>query len=477
MHSRSLSGSRYEIQPLESRRLLTVAPAGAEVAVPLPVDPPLFEFDMAVGGGGSFIVVSDPFGFGGAPVIAVRYSAAGEQVGGRITIDDAGFNAAVSMDADGDAVVAYQPDLTRVDIVRIARTGAVSASQQIDTVHARERISDVRVSMDDAGGFFVAWTRETDVGEVFQYARAFDAAGQPRGPRVEVRIGGIANPHSHLGIAALRDGSGAIVTHVEVAHTHDLLYAHRVSTSAVLSPQTPPQEIAANSYEPEAATYPDGSFIVGMTTVLVRNDLYGFGTVQRFDASGAAVGEPIKLRGSSFRVRSVTLHPLPDGGFLAGYVYAQDESTEDFDAPPRVATTYVERFTREGVSITGPVALDVGPAEAHRVGVGRDGAGVVAYLQQPAIELGFGPFFTGELPGEVHFRRLTVAGTRLDGAELYVNGADGNDHIIVERVRDRLWVNVNGIVEGFNAADVQFLSISGLGGDDDVVDTSGLQCT
>src|SRR5687768_18215430 len=44
-------------------------------------------------------------------VLAVRYSAAGEQIGNVITIDDVGFNPVVSMDADGDAVIAYQPDL------------------------------------------------------------------------------------------------------------------------------------------------------------------------------------------------------------------------------------------------------------------------------------------------------------------------------------------------------------------------------
>jgi len=150
-------------------------------------------------------------------------------------------------------------------------------------------------------------------------------------------------------------------------------------------------------------------------------------------------------------------------------VQVLDDPTKPFDD---VATSYVERFSRDGVAIGGRLTLDAGPAKGHRLGVGRDGAVVVAYLQMAANEL------TGEIrTGEVHFRRVTVAGSRLAGAELFVNGGEGNDHIIVERVRQNLFVNINGIVERFNAADVQFLSISGLGGDDDIVNASAIPST
>jgi len=81
------------------------------------------------------------------------------------------------------------------------------------------------------------------------------------------------------------------------------------------------------------------------------------------------------------------------------------------------------------------------------------------------------------LPGDVHFRRLAVGFGRLVSTELFVDGTEGNDHIIVEQVRNNLFVNVNGVVERFNAADVQFLSISGLGGDDDIVNASAIPST
>jgi Ca2+-binding RTX toxin-like protein len=63
------------------------------------------------------------------------------------------------------------------------------------------------------------------------------------------------------------------------------------------------------------------------------------------------------------------------------------------------------------------------------------------------------------------------------GDELFVDGTDAADHIIVERVRDRVFVNINGSVQGFNASAVRFLSISGLGGDDDIINASAIPST
>src|SRR5687768_17277133 len=64
-------------------------------------------------------------------------------------------------------------------------------------------------------------------------------------------------------------------------------------------------------------------------------------------------------------------------------------------------------------------------------------------------------------PGFVYFRRASTVSTELRGAEPFVEGSEGSDHVIVERVRDNVFVNVNGIVERFDASAVQFLSISG----------------
>ncbi|MDQ3439947.1 MAG: hypothetical protein M3478_06305 [Planctomycetota bacterium] len=122
----SVQSLSEHIQPLENRRLLSLTPVGAEVAVPSPTQ--MSQFDMAVAGDGKFIVVGDPIEQPGSPdVIAVRYAAGGQQIGHPITLDDRGFNVSVSMDADGVAVVAYQKGATRVYVVRVSKAGVAIA--------------------------------------------------------------------------------------------------------------------------------------------------------------------------------------------------------------------------------------------------------------------------------------------------------------------------------------------------------------
>jgi Ca2+-binding RTX toxin-like protein len=96
---------------------------------------------------------------------------------------------------------------------------------------------------------------------------------------------------------------------------------------------------------------------------------------------------------------------------------------------------------------------------------------VVGYLQGPFTIIE--PAHTGA-PA---FRRLSTAFAELKGAELFVNSTNGDDHIIVERVHDDLFMNLNGIVQRLDANAVRSLSISGLGGDDDVVNATALPTT
>src|SRR5688500_12596260 len=101
------------VQPLEPRRLLSFTPVGGETAATLPT--PVEEFDLAVAGDATHVVAGAHLSGGGtATISAVRYSAAGEQLGEVLTIDSfpsvelLGIEVvSVSADADGDAVVAY----------------------------------------------------------------------------------------------------------------------------------------------------------------------------------------------------------------------------------------------------------------------------------------------------------------------------------------------------------------------------------
>src|SRR5688500_12226090 len=123
------------VHHLESRRLLSFTPLGSEVTVPLPTE--MSQFDMAVAGDGSFLVVGDPIEQPGSPdLTAARYDANGQQLGAPLTLDDRGYNVDASMDADGDAVVAYQKGTNGVYVVRISKAGVVGAPQLVGTLPA-----------------------------------------------------------------------------------------------------------------------------------------------------------------------------------------------------------------------------------------------------------------------------------------------------------------------------------------------------
>lgn len=101
-----------DCEPLEPRRLLSVVPPGD--AVDVSDAKPLRSYDLAIAGTGEFMIArvvgeADP---ALDEVQVVRYSAAGAQVGGPVTIASGSsiLRVAVSMDGDGDAVVAYDGD-------------------------------------------------------------------------------------------------------------------------------------------------------------------------------------------------------------------------------------------------------------------------------------------------------------------------------------------------------------------------------
>src|SRR5436190_4432913 len=127
-------GRNLFLEVLESRCLLSLsAIADAASIDALPVSRGT---DLAVADNGSFIVVSQSDQ--DAPVLrAVRYSAAGEQVGNVLTLDTLGDNFSfraysVDIDPDGDAVVAYQLNTTDLYVTRISKDGIVSPRQLIE---------------------------------------------------------------------------------------------------------------------------------------------------------------------------------------------------------------------------------------------------------------------------------------------------------------------------------------------------------
>src|SRR5687768_13612245 len=71
----------------------------------------------------------------------------------------------------------------------------------------------------------------------------------------------------------------------------------------------------------------------------------------------------------------------------------------------------------------------------------------------------------------------TEPSAELRGSELFVNGSDLGDRLSVERIDDELVVDLGIRRDRFDAADVQFISINGFGGDDDIANGTDLPST
>lgn len=182
------------VHSLESRQLLSFNVFGPETVVPIDMGINGASTALAVAGDGSSIVAARQAG-GDAGIQVVRYSAAGDQIGSPLNLGTPGEKAdylSASMDADGDAIIAYSTKsddqdlnnvLEKVFVRRISRTGEVGAPVLIDsfrsdfdTRFAPIALNGLDVSMDEAGGFFVGWMPPFEV-----KVRAFDATDAPRG--------------------------------------------------------------------------------------------------------------------------------------------------------------------------------------------------------------------------------------------------------------------------------------------------------
>lgn len=466
---------------LEDRRLLTLMPVGPEAVVP--GGDQVVAADVAVAADGSYLIASAVATGTTANITAVRYSPAGVVVGPPLTLDSTGTAflgigsspIAASVDADGDAVVAYRRD-AGMYVVRLSKDGVASTPLRVDATPAERFVHEPTVSMDDAGGFFVGWLEQADRWNLVQ-VRAFDADGAPRGTQFSPRSSDHLDiSYFDLDLAARPDGSGAVFafTNSSGEGGSSVLFG-RTSATALLGSLG-----SVGFRRSDVAVHSDGSFVIG----------YGSGAdigmrAQRYDAAGNPIGNAIALDdlvpmgGLDSRTHSVSVETMPDGGFVAAFVYTTRVGGS-INPERDVSTIYARRYDAAGApDAADPIVLNATPYDNHgsqeryirpHVAPDSDGSVVAVYVQptSPSNETYVGPAYQ---------RRLTVRVARLAGAELYVDGTEGDDHIIIERVRQNLFVNVNGIVERFNAADVQFLTINGFGGDDDVDNATAIPST
>jgi Ca2+-binding RTX toxin-like protein len=472
----SVQRHRQVVELLECRRLLSLTPLGTETVVPGVLGSVRTKrgMDLAVADDGSFIVAADVQRGGINQVTVFRYTAAGEASGKPVVLYSyvppihlgqrrtAGISA--SIDRFGNAVVAYglhDGDDSGVYFNLLSWFGRVAPTVRVDGIDHRDLWPDV--SMDAGGGFFLAWPEPGDsdsAGPIL--ARAFDRDGEPRAEAFTLAEASRdpQAPFSFIGlqIAAHRDGTGAAfaVTRVFDDTSHESITFGQTTRSAVAAGTT--GEIGGSTGESlfasSVAALSDGSFVVGYG----RSDDEDRAFIQRVTSDGAPNGEPIQIGASLAStgddVHRVSVDGGPDGGFVATVALTTRDvdtiSAAQFDAAGQVHGGYVP--------LASDVAVDPDVGDARfvpKISADPTGAPVVAYVMRS--------------DDTIRFRRLSA-----DSTQLSVHGTGDNDHIIVERVRERLYVNVNGNVQRYNVADVQFLAINGFGGDDDIINATAL---
>jgi hypothetical protein len=469
--------------------------------------------DVAVAGNGSYVLAKMsavvPAGAGPSEgsVTLTRYSAAGVQVGGPLTLDTftyeplVGFQGGVSaaIDADGDAVVAYDTRFgggsagfsDNVEFVRVSKSG-VAATPVLLATEEDHVVASPDVSMDADGGFFVGWSKLTDVllgtelgqVEASVHMRAFSASGTARGSAfVAASERATYDPDSEtlpptpqfveLDVAAGIDGSDARFAFTRVFGLSSRTIRYGLVTSSATVGAVRTADAGRARGRPALARYADGSFVIGYaesgTTVFEPTILDAF--VQRYDAAGDPTGGRIMVAAPSgdMTIHSIVLDAMPDGGFVAGYHLANYELPSNMGRSSIGAVRYDASGAQDPAGhATVATGLGFDDSFVNPIGIGADdrGSAVMTYLTQDIVE--------AEAVYAVHFRRLAGDVAFNDRGDLYAFGTEGADHVIVERVGDNVFVNVNGAVKRFAGADVQFVSINGHGGDDDIINASAL---
>jgi Ca2+-binding RTX toxin-like protein len=383
---------------------------------------------------------------------------------------------AVSMDADGDAVVAYKKN--GLYVARVSKDGVLSASTQVTS----SITGDPDVSMDSAGDYFVSWINlNSPLNQFEARVQAFDSNGTARAAAFNFTTLDALKSMDAVKIDAKPDGSAAAIAVAErFESAADAVYYGRVTSSAI--------DIAAtaissggtpNNANPAVAVNADGSFEVGYTTY---DKVGGSGgdpvtlsiNVQRIDATGAAVGSPIVLWPASndASVPKDNLHTpygllSLDAGTGAGGGFVASWAREIYGGVSiDIGPTLVESFDAQGVADSdGPFTV-THDSFSNDVGVDDDGNVVVTYLPDTA-------------GSPLRFLRLspTQAFASVQNGVLYVAGTGGDDTISISASGANLVVTRGNDTLNFLSGNVNVLQVDGFDGNDTITNNTAVQST
>jgi hypothetical protein len=504
------------MESLERRRLLSLSLLGGDRTLPFPGE--VTGIDVSTAADGRSIIAARTVDGQTTTVSIIRYAANGQQIGGPLVVDSfhsstpdtpTGGDATVSVSINdsGEAMVAWQiPDFLDEDpgiyVAHVSPAGLVSAPilARPDTPDsAALNIFNPAVAIDEAGGYFVGWNEDhyilgppTEAVDVFYaFAQAFGANDQPKH---EAFILGIESDDrgypEQLEIAALPDGSGAVFAmtmYRNYLYQTDRLEYGRTTTSEALANPSGEKWLTAwrddldgyttddDADQPSIDIHPDGSFIIAYrryNTTQTAGDITAQAAyAQRFNPAGESSGDPIELAASlpGEGIRTATHSPavafMADGGFVAAFF----QTIGDTD------TLYARRYDAASApDPAGPIALATRPSvpleeydSTHPTPVpmiAADGLGHASLAYRDA--------------NVAHLRILsTDRDLVLENGSLTILGTASDDTIAVRAQSGNIIAQRNAVTESFPAADVQFISINGLDGNDEITNNTALPST
>lgn len=230
-------------------------------------------------------------------LVAQRYSAAGAAVGAKVTVGPGGMvndGPAITELESGGFVVTYmrqQGGVANVWAQALDETGGLSGSPvRLNAASTTSVEADVSALPD--GGFLAAWAGSSGV-----FVRAFDADGTPRTGDVMLvsQTQSSSAYQRQPSIAVLEDGTAVVVWQKWASPTYSVMAQLIDVEGQPLGEPMLVENTGGNIPRPMVHALEDGGYAVAYTSAAGT-------TVQRFDASGEAVGDA-----------------LTTTGFLAGY--------------------------------------------------------------------------------------------------------------------------------------------------------------
>ena len=222
-----------------------------------------------------------------------------------------GYSHAVAMDSAGDFVVAWQEynmDVYDYDICaqRYDAAGVPRGSPfQVNTFTAGDQEYPV-IAMDVDGDFVVVWTSEEQDGDSYGiYAQRYNALGARLGS--EFRVNSVTAGNQYAPAVAMNEDGDFVIIWTDSARGG--IYGQRYNPAGV--PQSGEFQSSGTNggYWGTVAMRNDGGFVV----VWGSSGIEG----QRYDALGAALGEPFEVTTANSANPSIAMDA--DGDFVVGW--------------------------------------------------------------------------------------------------------------------------------------------------------------